>query len=122
MLSNTLTLTWGVDPVTLTKIREGGYSSEYFGSFVTATGRTQKFMLSVKHTLPKVPGSGDSHLIRLDVEYYETDGSFMKDFSIWTVIRSSTITPTKGDVDFLNKGLQSLMTTALTDQLTQYES
>lgn len=85
MLGDTIALTWNATSVTLTKINQDNYGSEYF-----AESGVRRFTLSVKHTIPARGKSGESHLARLDVEVYDANGVLLRTVSAWTVIRTDT--------------------------------
>lgn len=82
MLDNTLSITYDSVAVTLTRIRESNYESEYRGE-----DSTMKFTLVVKHTVPPRGVAGESHMVRLDVEHYDSEGSYLRTSSAWTVIK-----------------------------------
>lgn len=42
----------------------------------------------MKHTIPARGASGESHLVRLDVEVYDAAGVLLRTASAWTVIRT----------------------------------
>lgn len=121
MLANTLTLTWGAASVTLTKIREGGYSSEYRGDYTTGAGWLRRMVLNISHTMPFDQSKPMSHLVRLDVHRYDADGALADVQSVWTVIKS-TKAATATEVDQLNSGLQSILTSAFATQIGAGES
>lgn len=84
MLDNTLTINYDATPVTMTKVREGNYSSEYMGE-----SGDMKLIMSINHTIPPRGGTGESHLVRLDIEHYEAStGVYLKTSSAWTVIKT----------------------------------
>lgn len=84
MLDNTLTIDYGAHTGTvLTRIREEGYGSEYYGE-----AGVYKFTLTVKHTVPARGQPGESHLVRLDVEHYDADGLYLRTSSAWLVIKT----------------------------------
>lgn len=85
MLDNTLTMTYSAESVTLVRVAEQNYSSTYRGQ--SAAG-TEKFTLSVNHTIPQRGGNGESHLVRLDCEHYDADGIYVRTSSAWTVIKT----------------------------------
>lgn len=83
MLDNTLTINWDATPVTMTKVSEQNFASKYFGE-----NGSRKFTLSVNHTIPARGESGESHLVRLDVEKMDTEGVYQKTTSPWLVIKT----------------------------------
>nr|APG77005.1 hypothetical protein [Beihai levi-like virus 7] len=83
MLENTLSINYGAAAVTLTRVNQDNYASTYFGE----EGQ-QKFTMNVKHTIPDRGLPGESHLVRLDVEHYDTNGVYLRTSSAWTVIKT----------------------------------
>lgn len=84
MLDNTLTIDYGSDTgITLTRVSQQNFESTYFGE-----SGDQKFNLSVKHTIPARGLPGESHLVRLDVEHYDSEGVYIRTSSAWTVIKT----------------------------------
>lgn len=83
MLDNTLTFDYAGASVTLDRINQDSYASEYFGEATDV-----KITLKISHTIPPRGGSGESHLVRLDVEHYDTEGTYVRTSSAWTVIKT----------------------------------
>lgn len=83
MLDNTLTINYDVTPVTLTRVSQQNFASEYFGE----SGQ-MKFTMKVNHTIPARGVAGESHLVRLDIEHYDVDGLYLRTSSAWTVIKT----------------------------------
>lgn len=83
MLDNTLTINYDATPVTMTRIAEQNYSSQYFGE-----SGTKKLTMSVNHTIPARGAAGESHLVRLDIEHYDLEGLYLRTSSAWTVIKT----------------------------------
>jgi hypothetical protein len=84
MLTNSIDLSYNGGTVTLTKIREGNNSSDFRGQ----VDDTEQLFLSVKHTLPPADGNGESHLCRLDVRHYNSNGFLQRVASAWFVIKT----------------------------------
>nr|APG77045.1 hypothetical protein [Beihai levi-like virus 8] len=83
MLDNTLTITYDTTPVTLTRVAEQNFSSTYYGE-----NGNDKLTMSVNHTIPARGGTGESHLVRLNVEHYDAEGVYLRTSSAWTVIKT----------------------------------
>lgn len=83
MLDNTLTINWNATPVTMTRVAEQNFSSEYYGE-----DGNNKFTMKVNHTIPARGGSGESHLVRLDVEHYDAESNYLATSAVWTVIKT----------------------------------
>lgn len=103
MLDNTLSITWNATPVTLTKIAEQNFSSEYYGE-----DSNLKFTLKVNHTIPVRGAYGESHLVRLDVEQYDTEGAYLGTSTAWTVIKTFDAVQSSASSDFALAALQDV--------------
>lgn len=111
MLDNTLTFDYSGSPVTLDRINQDNYTSTYYGEATDV-----KINLRISHTIPPRGGSGESHLVRLDVEHYDTDGVYVRTSSAWTVIKTFDNTQdSTASVDVAN-GLTAVF--AITDMVT----
>ncbi|YP_010771467.1 coat protein [ssRNA phage Zoerhiza.4_22] len=70
--------------ITLNRTGWGSYSSVYEG---VATGLALK--LSFKHTIPAIGADGESHLVRLDVDHFDTTTlAFLRRTSAWISTRT----------------------------------
>lgn len=85
MFDNTLTLTVGADPITLTRINQQNYESMYTG--ISGDG-FRRHALRLAHTLPSVAGGGESHLIRLDTQRYDAAGVYVNTVQNWMVSKT----------------------------------
>lgn len=83
MLANSYTLDYtGTDDLVLKRTNQDAGGSTFF-----FRGSNYDVTMTVKHTYPAVRGSGEeSHLVRFDVQQYDTDGILIKTSSVWTVI------------------------------------
>lgn len=82
-LGDPITFAWNATTVTLNRSDDGNHGSEYYGVL-----GDRRFTLTVKHTIPARGASGESHLVRLDVEVYDSAGVLLRTASAWTVIRT----------------------------------
>lgn len=87
MLGTTLTITVNAVAKVLKRVSDPDpYSATYF----LADSSTRDYTLTVKHTVPKTRGvSKESHLIRLDIDDYDSDGVPIRKQSTWTVMECS---------------------------------
>lgn len=83
MLDNTLTITYNATDVTMTRVAEQNFSSQYYGE-----NGDDKLTMSINHTIPARGAAGESHLVRLDVEHYDSEGVYLRTSSAWTVIKT----------------------------------
>jgi hypothetical protein len=85
MFASTLSLTFGADTITMNRINQDAYASEYF-----ARVGVRDFRMEIKHTIPSGRNpTPESHLVRLDVDLYDSDGVHVRTTSSWTVIRTA---------------------------------
>lgn len=85
MFDNTIVADFGTDEIVFNRINQDAYSSEYF-----ARVGSRDFRMEIKHTLPKGRlTTPESHLVRFDVEQYDTDGNHIRSSSAWGVIRTA---------------------------------
>lgn len=83
--SDPISLAWDAGTVTMNRINQDNYGSTYYG-----TSGVRRFTLNVKHTIPAIGQTGESHLCRLDVEVYDATGAtLLRVASAWAVVRTS---------------------------------
>lgn len=82
-LDDPLALTYNTVAKNLPKINQDNYGAEYF-----LNDGTNRFTMTVKHTIPKKGASGESHLARIDVEHDDGNGVLERIASAWLVIRT----------------------------------
>lgn len=119
MIGDTFGLTYNTVAKTLTKINQDNYGAVYF---LDDSANLMRFTLNVKHTIPKKGGSGESHLIRLDVEHYDSDGVLIRTSSAWTVIRTDDSTQDSDASSYTTLALVGELDSTLVGQLVGRES
>lgn len=83
MLGTSITITVNAVAKVLARVSD---SEPYTARYFLADSSTRDYELLITHTIPKVRGSGkESHLFRLDVTDYDTDGVVIRKQSTWTV-------------------------------------
>lgn len=86
MLSSTITLSVNAVNKVLSRVND----SEPFSSTYWLEDGTTEYTLTIKHTVPAKRGaSKESHLARLDVVEYDTDGEILRKQSVWIVQEAS---------------------------------
>lgn len=83
MFADPQTFNYNAVSKSLNRINQDGYASEYF-----LDGGTIRFTLGVKHTIPPRGGSGESHMMRLDVDAYDGSGVYVRRNSVWVVAKT----------------------------------
>lgn len=110
MLDNTLTFNYAGASVTLDKINQSNYTSTYYGEATNV-----KISLNIKHTIPPRGGSGENHLVRLDIEHYDSEGAYVRTSSAWVVIKTfDNIQDSTASID-VTEGLTAVL--GLTDMV-----
>lgn len=86
MLASPQTLTYNAESITLNRINQDNFSSKFFGKGVTNIVHPT---LGIQHTIPKkADGTGESHMVRLDVPSVDGTGKYARTTSVWLVIRT----------------------------------
>jgi len=98
--------------VSLTKIREGNFTSEFRG-LTAVTGETVR--VYVNHTLPDRGKSGESHLIKILVERTDSEGDYSHTSQSHQVIK--TLDSVQSAAESVHT--QSLMTAMLASSNVQ---
>lgn len=118
MLADSLTITYNAVAVTLNKVTEANFSSQYYGE---ATG--MRFNLSVKHTIPPVGKGDESHLIKLQVEHFDpATGTYIRSVAPWVVIKTLDNSQDTTQAFRATKALIGLMSDAFVNQIIGRQS
>jgi len=67
----------------LARVNQDANGSDFFYD-----GTTEKFSAAVRHTIPPKGGIGESHMLRLDVEYYDANSLYLRKGSVWLAAKS----------------------------------
>jgi len=88
MLGSTITLSINAVNKVLARVND---SEPYTSNYFLEDGLVD-YELKITHTVPKNRNSGtkESHLVRLDVTTYDSDGILIRKQSTWTVMETST--------------------------------
>lgn len=117
MLADSLTITYNAVAVTLSKVTESNFTSQYFGE---ATG--MRFTLDVKHTIPPVGKGDESHLVKLTVEHFDGTGTYIRSVSPWAVIKTLDAVQDSTAALRATKALIGLLTDAFVTQIIGRQS
>jgi hypothetical protein len=119
MFADTLTCDYaGTGDLVLTKRKEDGYTSEYFGTI-----SDRDFIATIKHTLPKSRVTGEtSHMVRLDCIKYDAAGAIIEKSSSWRVFGTYLGRQDATNVANLNKTVGTIMTAGNLTKLLNGES
>lgn len=124
MLDNSFILTIDTEDITLTRVNQDTFTSQYFGESETVvSGASVKLDLSVKHTIPARAEQGESHLVRLDATVLQDyAGAESNTTSVWMVIKTTDGAQNTAFASQLMTALRGLATTAIVDRIIGRES
>lgn len=83
MFADPLAITYNGATKNLARVNQDANGSDYY-----LDGGTEKFSASIRHTIPPRGGSGESHMLRLDVDHHDANGLFLRRTSTWTVAKT----------------------------------
>lgn len=117
MLADTLSITYNAAAVTLNKVTEANYASQYYGE---ASGL--KFTLDVKHVVPQSGKVGESHLVKLSVEHFDAQGVYVRTVSPWLSMKTFDAVQDTVAVQRATKALVGLLTNSFVDAISARQS
>lgn len=117
MFADPLTITYNAVSKSLVRVNQDGNGSDYF-----LDDGTEKFSASIRHTIPPRGGSGESHMLRLDVDHHDAEGVFLRRVSTWTVIKTFDNTQDKVKADDAAEALAGLLTASNISKLNGREN
>lgn len=89
MIADPISITYNAVVKSLNKINQDSYGSVYY---LDDTTNLMRFTMTVKHTIPAAGKFPESHLMRLDVEHLNADGSLLRKVSSWGVTKTDSNT------------------------------
>lgn len=87
MIGDTLGLTYNTVAKTLNKVNQDSYGADYY---LDDSANLLRFYAKIRHTIPARGKSGESHMLRLDVEHYDSAGVLLRTVSSWGVMATAT--------------------------------
>lgn len=117
MLSEPITVTYNTVAKQLPRVNQDNNGSDYY-----LDDGQQKYKLSVRHTIPARGAGGESHMVRLDVEQYDTDGAYLRTASAWTVLKTWDQSQDTAESDYAAQALVDLTDDTFIDQILARES
>lgn len=117
MIGETVTINHNSVAKTLKRINQDNFGATYF-----LDDGPVKFNLNVKHTIPQRGKSGESHLARLDVEYYDANSVLLRTASAWSVIRTDNGIQDPSASNYAASALQDFLTDANIAKIVGRES
>lgn len=117
MFSDPLAITYNGASKSLVRVNQDSYGSDY-----SLDDGQQKFKLTIRHTIPPRGKAGESHMMRLDVEQYDTDGAYVRTDSSWTVVKTFDKPQVSADALLAGNALVGLATSANIAKILSRES
>jgi hypothetical protein len=113
----TETLTVATVAKDLARVTAGNYTATYFKD-----DGTEHYTMTVKHTVPPAGKYGESHLLRVDCDYHDAEGLYLRRESAWIVLRSEDAAQNSTTLDNLAQALIDFCSDAIIDQLVGREA
>ncbi len=86
MIGDSIVVVYNTVNKTLKKVNQDFYGAEYY---LDDASNLMRFNLFIKHTIPKKGVPGESHLMKLSVDYLDaTSGAVTRTASSWGVMRT----------------------------------
>lgn len=83
MIGDTIAVTYNAVVKTLNKVNQDSYGADYF---LDDSANLMRHFIKVRHTIPARGKPGESHMLRYDVEHYDSAGVLLRTSSAWKVI------------------------------------
>lgn len=83
MIGDTIGITYNAVAKTLVKVNQDSYGADYF---LDDSANLMKHYLKVRHTIPARGKFGESHMMRLDIEFLDANGVVIRTASSWGVL------------------------------------
>jgi len=119
MLANTITTSYNGNILTLTKVREGNFSSEYSGIVDVSLERARCY---INHTIPKRGESGESHLVKVAIEHVDANGAYFRTTQSHNVIKTLDAVQGVAATKATQATLVDVISSVFTDQVINGES
>lgn len=110
--SDPLVITYNAVAKSLNRVNQDNNGSTFF-----LDDGTEKFTLTIAHTVPAPGVPGESHLLRLDVDHYNSEGVYQRRVSTWMVSKAPDGSQVTADHDLAAQALVDLATDANIDKL-----
>jgi hypothetical protein len=117
MLGTTQSITYNAVAKVLSRIADDGFSAQYY-----LDGGTEKFTLTVRHSIPGRGGSGEAHTAKLDVDHYDANGVFLRQVSSWLSMKTFENVQDKTSSTRCTNALVGWATTTIVGNLADRES
>lgn len=105
MFADPLSITYNSVSKSLKRVNQDSNGSDYY-----LDDGTEKFSLSIRHTIPPRGGAGESHMIRLDVDHFDaTTGEYLRRTSSWNVIKTFDAVQVSADSENTTLALAAML-------------
>lgn len=112
-----MAITYNAVAKSLVRVNQDNTGSDFFKD-----DGTLKFGASIRHTIPKRGGFGESHMIRLDVDEHDANGIYVRRGSVWTVAKTFDATQNSTNLGYALNALVGFLTTANVAKLLAREN
>lgn len=86
MIGDTIGITYNAVAKTLVKVNQDFFGAEYY---LDDASNNMRFTIQVKHTIPAKGKFGESHLMKLNVDFLDaTSGAIIRSVPVWGVMRT----------------------------------
>lgn len=103
---------------TLNRVGQSNYTSTWFG-----VGTNLQINLTLKHTVPAVGAAGESHLARVDIDFFDaTTTLFKRRASAWCSIRTDGAPQDSENSEDVTEALVDFLTDANITKLVSRQS
>lgn len=119
MIGDTIGITYNAVAKTLSKVNQDSYGADYY---LDDSTNLMRFYLKIRHTIPARGKSGESHMLRLDVEFYDSAGTLLRTVSAWNVMVTNDGVQDYTSSQRVQAAMLTAATTANTNKLLGRES
>lgn len=119
MFASTEDITFNAVTKTLTRLTNSPYKATYG----LDDGGDRRISMKVEHTVPtSASGTGESHMIRIDIDNYDVDGVYERRDSVWFVMKTTDAVQNTAELDYAAQSLVDFLTDANVDKLLAREA
>lgn len=120
MIGDTIGCTYNAVSKTLVKVNQDAYGADYY---LDDSTNNMRFSLKIRHTIPARGKFGESHMMRLDVEFLDsTTGAVLRTVSSWDVMLTQDANQNLVDSQRVQAALLTAATATNTTKMLGRES
>lgn len=117
MFADPLVITYNAVPKNLVRVNQDARGSDYY-----LDDGLLKFSGSIRHTIPPKGGTGESHMLRIDVDEHDANGVYLRRTSTWLVIKTFDNTQKTVDAGYAANATVGVLGTANVAKLLAREN